>query len=121
VTKKDIAKTVADQFDLPHDTTRKLIKSTFEALIDALAREGRLELRNFGVFQVKHRQARQARNPRTGEPLTVRAKSVVTFKPGKEMEERVREFAKLSLKQGGAPPVAPPPPAESGSGETIGE
>jgi len=121
VTKKDIARTIADQFDLPHDTTRKLVSSTFDALIDALAREGRLELRNFGVFQIKHREARQARNPKTGEPVMVRARSVVTFKPGKEMEERVREVARQRAKDAQALPVAPPPPESTGSGETIGE
>lgn len=120
MTKKDIAKTIAEQLGLPHDTTRKLVSSTFDALIEALAREGRLELRNFGIFQVKHREARQARNPRTGEPVLVRARSVVTFKPGKEMEERVREFARKAKKQGDSQPAAPPPPEPSGSGETAG-
>lgn len=55
-------------------------------------RDGRVELRNFGVFQIKKREARMARNPRTGEKVPVKAKSVVTFKPGKEMELRVRGF-----------------------------
>lgn len=121
MTKKDIARTIADQLGLPHDATRKLVSRTFDALIEALAREGRLELRNFGVFQVKHREARQARNPRTGEPVLVRARSVVTFKPGKEMEDRVREFARHLRKQAENPPAAPPPPEPSGSGETVGE
>ncbi len=121
MTKKDIARTISEEFDLPHDTTRKLVKSTFDALIDALAREGRLELRNFGVFQIKYREARQARNPRTGEPITVRARSVVTFKPGKEMEERVREFTRQATKQADSTPAAPPPSANAGSGETAGE
>jgi integration host factor subunit beta len=92
VTKKDIVRTIAEQIDLPQFRTRLLVQRTFEALIDALVRDGRVELRNFGVFQIRQREARLARNPRTGETVTVRAKSVVTFKPGKEMEERVRGF-----------------------------
>jgi len=92
VTKKDIVRTIAEQIDLPQLRTRKLVQRTFDALIDALVREGRIELRNFGVFQIKKREAREARNPRTGEKVTVEAKSVVTFKPGKEMEARVRQF-----------------------------
>lgn len=92
MTKKDIVRTIAEQIDLPQLQTRKLVQRTFEALIEALVRDGRVELRNFGVFQIKQREARLARNPKTGEPVTVRARNVVTFKPGKEMEERVREF-----------------------------
>ena len=92
MTKKDIVRTIAEQIDLPQLRTRKLVQSTFDALIDVLVREGRIELRNFGVFQIKKREAREARNPRTGEKVTVEAKSVVTFKPGKEMEMRVRQF-----------------------------
>ncbi len=92
MTKKDIVRTIAEQIDLPQLRTRKLVQQTFEALIEALVRDGRVELRNFGVFQIKQREARVARNPKTGEPVTVRARNVVTFKPGKEMEERVRKF-----------------------------
>jgi len=92
VTKKDIVRTIAEEIDLPQFRTRVLVQRTFEALIEALVRDGRVELRNFGVFQIKQREARLARNPRTGEPVPVEAKNVVTFKPGKEMEARVREY-----------------------------
>ena len=54
--------------------------------------ERRIELRNFGVFEVKRRAPRKARNPRTGDKVFVPEKYVVTFKPGKEMEERVKEL-----------------------------
>ncbi len=91
VTKKDIVKTIAEQLDLPQLRTRELVQRTFDALIETLVREGRVELRNFGVFQIKTREARMARNPRTGEQVPVQAKQVVTFKPGKEMEARVRD------------------------------
>jgi len=101
VTKKDIVRTIAEQINLPQLQTRKLVQKTFDAIIEALVRDGRIELRNFGVFQIKKRDARIARNPRTGEDVSVAAKSVVTFKPGKEMEARVRHVdqtrtAKLS-------------------------
>lgn len=92
MTKKDIVRTIAEQIDLPQLRTKQLVQKTFDALIEALVREGRIELRNFGVFQIKRRETRVARNPRTGERVTVQAKSVVTFKPGKEMESRVREM-----------------------------
>ena len=68
-------------------------------------RGGRIELRNFGVFEVKQRKPRKARNPRTGEKVKVPAKLVVTFKPGREMEERVGPLQEVP--GGGA--VAPMP------------
>jgi DNA-binding protein HU-beta/integration host factor subunit beta len=125
VTKRDIVRSIAEQGDLSQTETLKLVQQTFDALVDALVREGRVELRNFGVFQIKHREARQARNPRTGEAVMVRARSVVTFKPGKEMEARVREFSKKAARKAAkkkrAAPEASPPPAKPGSGETVGE
>ena len=91
MTKKDIVRTIAEQIDLPQLRTKDLVQRTFDALIEALVKEGRIELRNFGVFEIKRREARMARNPRTGEKVPVQAKNVLTFKPGKEMEARVRE------------------------------
>lgn len=117
MTKKDIVRTIAEQIDLPQLRTKELVQRTFEALIDTLVRDGRVELRNFGVFQIKRRDARMARNPRTGERVPVQAKSVVTFKPGKEMEARVRErdrAAAAAAAEGG-------PPAEVGPGPAPGQ
>jgi integration host factor subunit beta len=99
VTKKDIVRTIAEQIDLPQLQTRLIVQRTFEALIEALVRDGRVELRNFGVFQIKQREARLARNPKTGEPVPVQAKNVVTFKPGKEMEARVREYTESTTNE----------------------
>ena len=117
MTKKDIVRTIAEEIDLPQFRTRVLVQRTFEALIEALVRDGRVELRNFGVFQIKRREARVGRNPRTGQRVPVQAKSVVTFKPGKEMEARVRELdraAAASAAEGG-------PKAEDGTGHTPGQ
>jgi len=89
VTKKEIVKTISDKHQLTQLKTKEIVQSTFEAIIETLVEEHRIELRNFGVFEVKKRAARKARNPRTGERVDVAEKYVVTFKPGKEMEERV--------------------------------
>jgi nucleoid DNA-binding protein len=72
--------------------TKEIVQKTFDAIVETLVEEKRIELRNFGVFEVKRRAARKARNPRTGEKVFVPEKFVVTFKPGKEMEERVHEL-----------------------------
>ena len=79
--------------------TKEIVQQTFDAIVKTLLEDGRIELRNFGVFEVKQRAPRKARNPRTGEKVYVPAKNVVTFKPGKEMEELVRKIdpSKLPL------------------------
>jgi integration host factor subunit beta len=92
VTKKEIVKTISDEIGLTQLKTKEIVQKTFDAIVETLVEERRIELRNFGVFEVKKRAARKARNPRTGDKVYVPEKYVVTFKPGKEMEERVREL-----------------------------
>ena len=89
MTKKEIVKQIADRAELTQLKTKEIVQWTFDAIVDTLIQDGRIELRNFGVFEVKQRKPRKARNPRTGEKVKVPAKLVVTFKPGREMEERV--------------------------------
>jgi len=90
VTKKEIVKTISEEIGLTQLKTKEIVQKTFDAIVETLVDEGRIELRNFGVFEVKKRAARKARNPRTGDRVDVPEKYVVTFKPGKEMEEKVR-------------------------------
>ncbi len=93
MTKKEIVKTISEELGLTQLKTKEIVQKTFDAIVEALVDEGRIELRNFGVFEVKKRASRKARNPRTGQRVDVPEKWVVTFKPGKEMEERVRVLA----------------------------
>ena len=90
MTKKEIVKTISDEIGLTQLKTKEIVQKTFDAIVKTLVEDRRIELRNFGVFEVKRRAARKARNPRTGRKVDVPEKFVVTFKPGKEMEERVR-------------------------------
>ena len=92
MTKKEIVKTISEEIGLTQLKTKEIVQKTFDAIVRALVEEKRIELRNFGVFEVKKRAARKARNPRTGQRVDVPQKFVVTFKPGKEMEERVRQL-----------------------------
>src|SRR5205809_3827187 len=92
VTKKEIVKQIADRIKETQLKTKEIVQLTFDAIIDTLISDRRIELRNFGVFEVKLRKRRKARNPRTEEPVEVPPKFVVTFKPGKEMEQPVREL-----------------------------
>ncbi len=118
MTKKDIVKTISQEIGETQLKTKDIVQKTFDAIIDALAEDRRLELRNFGVFEVKQRKARRARNPRTGDRVLVPSKYVVTFKPGKIMEERVKQLEaqenRLKAGLGVAPiPRATPPPPHS--------
>ena len=92
MTKKDIVRTISEEVGLTQQQTKEIVQKTFDAIIESLVRERRIELRNFGVFEVKPRAARKARNPRTGEQVDVPRKHVVTFKPGKYMEAKVRDL-----------------------------
>ena len=89
MTKKNIVRRIADGLDRTELETKLIVQKTLDAIINVLAEEGRVELRNFGVFTVKKRKPRLARNPRTGEKVMVGERSTVTFKPGRVMEERV--------------------------------
>src|SRR5450432_1779347 len=89
VTKKDLAKAISEELGITALVALQAIQRVFDGITEALVEEGRIELRNFGVFEVRKRKPRTARNPRTGEKVKVPAKMVVTFKPGREMEERV--------------------------------
>ena len=90
MTKKEIVRTISEEIGLTQLKTKEIVQKTFDAIIEALVSERRVELRNFGVFEVKKRAARKARKPQTGDKVFVPEKYVVTFKPGKEMEHRVK-------------------------------
>ena len=89
MTKKDLARAISEELGLTSLVALQAVQRVFDGITETLVQEGRIELRNFGVFEVKKRKPRKARNPRTGEKVKVPAKMVVTFKPGREMEERV--------------------------------
>lgn len=95
MTKKEIVKQISERIGLTQLKTKEIVQQTFDAIVETLLEVGRIELRNFGVFEVKKRKARKARNPRTGDRVDVPPKNVVTFKPGKEMEEKVRQMTNV--------------------------
>jgi nucleoid DNA-binding protein len=112
VTKKEIVKQISERIGLTQLKTKEIVQQTFDAIVETLLDVGRIELRNFGVFEVKQRKARKARNPRTGQKVDVPPKNVVTFKPGKEMEERVRQMKDIPGLDDEPEPVG----AEAGNG-----
>jgi integration host factor subunit beta len=90
MTKSELIQKLAERN--PHLFLRdveKIVDTVFEEITSALARGDRVELRGFGAFSVKSRDARTGRNPRTGEPVPVPGKRVPYFKPGKEIRDRL--------------------------------
>ncbi len=90
--KSELIQRIADENPHLYQRDVELIVGTiFDEIIDALANGDRVELRGFGAFSVKKRDARVGRNPRTGEKVTVEQKHVPFFKTGKLLRERLNK------------------------------
>ncbi len=90
MTKSDLILRLAEKY--PHLLQRdieRIVNTVFDEVSNALARNNRVELRGFGAFSVKKRDARQGRNPRTGQTVSVAAKYVPFFKTGKQLRDRL--------------------------------
>lgn len=84
-----IQKIAASNTHLFHRDVERIVNVIFDEIVEALSRGDRVELRGFGAFTVKHRAARQGRNPRTGSAVSVDEKFVPFFKTGKELREKL--------------------------------
>ncbi|MGR3721900.1 integration host factor subunit beta [Abyssibius alkaniclasticus] len=90
--KSELVQKIADEN--PHLYQRdveRIVTTIFDTIINAMAEGNRVELRGFGAFSVKKRDARQGRNPRTGESVAVEEKHVPFFKAGKLLRDRLNE------------------------------
>ena len=93
MTKKDIVLEIAERPELTNLTQveiKKVVQSTLDYLIESLSKGKTIELRNFGVFKVRTRKGRIARNPKTGQKVTIPNRKVVVFKPGLIMKQRIK-------------------------------
>lgn len=84
-----VQKLCTDFPDLTQREVENIVSALFDSITEQLAAGGRVELRGFGAFSTRERDARTGRNPRTGEAVAVKAKRVPYFKPGKDMRERL--------------------------------
>jgi integration host factor subunit beta len=92
MTKSELIQRLAERN--PHLYMRdveKIVDTVFDEITSALSKGDRVELRGFGAFSVKHREARMGRNPRTGESVYVEAKNLPFFKTGKALREALNE------------------------------
>ena len=105
---------------LYHRDVERIVTTIFEEITNALAKRDRVELRGFGAFSVKQRDARKGRNPRTGETVAVDQKVVPFFKTGKELRDRLNASAGAKTEPGAAPKApetAPTPNKGPATGE----
>ena len=94
--KSDLIQQIANNYrDVPKDDIEQAVLQLIEMIAQRLEQGGRCEIRGFGSFSVKKRNARPARNPKTGEPVTIPEKHVVHFKPGRPLKEQVNASASV--------------------------
>jgi len=105
VTKSDIVDKIAERTGLTKLETKAVVDGFLLSIVDALAEGKRIELRGFGVFTVKSRKPRMARNPRTGAPVPLEERWVPTFRVSTEFQDRVHQHhnsnASEAVKQNG--------------------
>ena len=89
MTKTNLIDQIAESAGRSKPEAEQIVEAVLSRIAAALANGEKVDLRGFGSFQVSAKKERQGRNPKTGEALTIAAKKVAVFKPGKELAERV--------------------------------
>ena len=88
---KELVNEVAGKFDLTKKVAKEVVDFVFDSLQEEIVSEGKVRIAQLGTFEVKQRNAREGRNPSTGETIKIAAKKAVTFKAGKAIKDAVNE------------------------------
>jgi nucleoid DNA-binding protein len=102
VTKRELVIDVAERLGYTQNEVSAVVQAALDAIVESLAGGNRLEIRNFGVFEIKIRESRIGRNPRTGETVPISEKRVAVFKPGKALKELVESRIPGATPPGGS-------------------
>jgi len=94
MTKKEIVRTISEKLNITQLAAKEVVQNVLDCIAETLVEERRIELRNFGIFEVRKRAARKARNPKTGASVKVKERHVVTFKSGKALEKAIQKKTK---------------------------
>src|SRR5438046_4621846 len=115
MTKRDLVVRISEETGLVQQTVLDIVQKTLDYIAEAVALGKKVELRNFGVFEVKIRRARVGRNPNApATDVRIPPRAVVKFKPGKEMRDAVLQLTPDDGSPAPAPATSPaPPPAPS--------
>ena len=90
--KSDLIEVLSRDAELPISKAKDVVKTVFNSMANALAKGDRVEIRGFGSFKVKHYDGYTGHNPKTGEPIKVKAKKLPVFKCRRELKERVDTY-----------------------------
>lgn len=104
MTKSELIEAVAAKLKLPKGKAELVVNCVFDSMVDALKKSEGIEIRGFGSFTVRSYKSYEGRNPRTGDPVSVKPKRLPFFKVGKDLRERVDGFTQRDE-------AAPPPDA----------
>jgi integration host factor beta subunit len=118
LTKRELVIEVASKLGVTQNEVADIVQTMFDTITETLVEGNRIEIRNFGVFEVKARDARVGRNPRTGEEVPIPEKRVASFKPGKVLKDWVQNRSSVSQSPNGSLPgvsEGTTAPAESSS------
>lgn len=113
MTKRELIIQISERMGYTQNEVSNVVQSMLDSVIESLAEGDRLEIRNFGVFEVKERDSRLGRNPRTGEEVPIKGKRVASFKPGKLLKQRVQDGPATSATSQQPTPTTMPNPAPS--------
>ena len=91
MTKADLVEKVSREAEMTKKDAEQLVEIIFESIVGSLNKGEKIELRGFGSFRIRERDARKGRNPKTGEAVDIPAKRVAYFKPGKELKETINK------------------------------
>ena len=119
MTKRDIVIRISEQTGLVQQQVLDVVQKTLDYISEALAKGDKVELRNFGVFEVKIRKARVGRNPNAPETdVPIPQRAVVKFKPGKEMREEVLKLTLEAVEEAAARAANQPSEPDEDDGGT---
>ena len=108
MTKADLIEEVSRVVEMTRKDSEVIVEAIFDSIVKSLKTDDKIEIRGFGSFRTRQRQARIGRNPKTGTRVEVPAKRIPYFKPSKELKDLVNGDHGTP-----PPPPAPPPPAAS--------
>ena len=91
MTKADLVEKVANEAEMTKKDAEQLVEIIFDSIITSLNKGEKIELRGFGSFRVRQRNARKGRNPKTGASVNIPSKRVAYFKPGKELKDIINK------------------------------
>lgn len=93
LTKAEMAERLFEQVGLNKREAKEFVDAYFDALREALERGAQVKLSGFGNFELRKKNQRPGRNPKTGEEIPISARTVVTFRPGQKLKERVEAYS----------------------------